>query len=125
MLNMNKILEIHGTKFFNFLQWFDMTSHTEADSDLVCQPGIRWLDINEALQDQGLCSVEAHTLSLCSINVRDSVVFPCVCIDPFIISLSQSDLFCHQIRLKLDPAPEATIGGMLSTGCSGSMFNSS
>ena len=41
------------------------------------------------------------------------------------ISLGRSDLFCYQIRLKLDPAPEATIGGMLSTGCSGSMFNSS
>jgi len=101
-----------------------VTSHTEADSDLVCQPGIRWVDINEALQDQGLCSVEAHTLSLCSIHVRDSIVFPCASIDPF-ISLSQINLFCYQIRLKLDPAPEATIGGMLSTGCSGSMFNSS
>ena len=27
MSNMNKILGIHGTQFFNFLQWFDMTSH--------------------------------------------------------------------------------------------------
>jgi len=124
MSNMNKILEIHGIQLFNLLQWFDMTSHTEADSDLVCQPGTKWVDINEALQDQGLCSVEVHALSLCSINVRDSIVFPCTCIDPCIY-LSQSDLFCYQICLKLDPAPKATIGGMLSTGCSGSMFNSS
>lgn len=61
MSNMDKILEIH-----------------EADSDLVCQPGARWLDINEALKDQGI-----------------PLFFP------------------------LDPAPGATIGGMLSTGCSG------
>jgi len=60
---------------------------------------------------------------LSSTNVRDSLVFPCACVG-FFISLSQSDLFCYQICLKLDPAPEATIGGMLSTGCSGSMSNS-
>jgi len=94
MSNMNKILEIHGTQFFNFLQWFDMTPHTEADSDLVCQPGVRWVDINEALQDQGLCSVEAHTLSLRSINVRDPVVFPCACVD---LSL-WVDLTCSAIK---------------------------
>ena len=94
MSNMNKILEIHGTQFFNFLQWFDMTPHTEADSDLVCQPGVRWVDINEALQDQGLCSVEAHTLSLRSINVRDLVVFPCACVD---LSL-WVDLTCSAIK---------------------------
>ncbi|KAF9049072.1 FAD-linked oxidase-like protein [Panaeolus papilionaceus] len=49
MRNMDEILEIH-----------------EDDGDLVCQPGVRWMDVNE-----------------------------------------------------IDPAPGATIGGMLSTGCSG------
>ncbi|OAX39291.1 hypothetical protein K503DRAFT_98298 [Rhizopogon vinicolor AM-OR11-026] len=61
MSNMNKIVEIH-----------------EADSDLVCQPGIGWMEINEILQQKGI-----------------PLFFP------------------------LDPGPGATIGGMMSTGCSG------
>ncbi|KIK50778.1 hypothetical protein GYMLUDRAFT_209035 [Collybiopsis luxurians FD-317 M1] len=61
MSRMNQILEIH-----------------EADSDLVCQPGACWTDINDTLSDKGI-----------------PLFFP------------------------LDPAPTATIGGMLSTGCSG------
>ncbi|KAK7461948.1 D-lactate ferricytochrome c oxidoreductase [Stygiomarasmius scandens] len=58
---MNRILEIH-----------------EADSDLVCQSGIGWVEINETLKEKGI-----------------PLFFP------------------------IDPAPGATIGGMLSTGCSG------
>ncbi|KAG6840832.1 hypothetical protein C0991_004055 [Blastosporella zonata] len=58
---MDRILEIH-----------------EADSDLVCQPGAKWMDINDMLKEKGI-----------------PLFFP------------------------LDPAPGATIGGMLSTGCSG------
>ncbi|KJA24402.1 hypothetical protein HYPSUDRAFT_200621 [Hypholoma sublateritium FD-334 SS-4] len=50
----------------------------EEDSDLVCQPGARWMDINEILKEKGI-----------------PLFFP------------------------IDPAPGATIGGMLSTGCSG------
>jgi FAD/FMN-containing dehydrogenase len=49
------------------------------DSDLVCQPGIGYMDINDTLKEKGI-----------------PLFFP------------------------LDPAPGATIGGMLSTGCSGS-----
>lgn len=61
MSHMDKILEIH-----------------EADSDLVCQPGIRWMDINDTLKKKGI-----------------PLFFP------------------------MDPGPGATIGGMISTGCSG------
>ncbi|KAM5538581.1 hypothetical protein V8D89_007610 [Ganoderma adspersum] len=61
MARMDNIIEIHA-----------------ADSDVICQPGIRWMDLNETLKKQGL-----------------PLFFP------------------------LDPAPGATIGGMLSTGCSG------
>ncbi|KDR83282.1 hypothetical protein GALMADRAFT_206873 [Galerina marginata CBS 339.88] len=61
MANMDQILAIH-----------------ETDSDLVCQPGARWMDINETLKEKGI-----------------PLFFP------------------------IDPAPGATIGGMLSTGCSG------
>jgi len=50
----------------------------EADSDLVCQPGARWQDINATLKKKGI-----------------PLFFP------------------------LDPGPGATIGGMVSTGCSG------
>ncbi|EEB90943.1 hypothetical protein MPER_10782, partial [Moniliophthora perniciosa FA553] len=51
---------------------------TEADSDLVCQPGVGWMEINDTLREKGI-----------------PLFFP------------------------IDPAPGATIGGMLSTGCSG------
>ncbi|KAF8558658.1 hypothetical protein OG21DRAFT_1595268 [Imleria badia] len=61
MSNMDKILEIH-----------------EQDSDVVCQPGVGWMEINETLQKKGI-----------------PLFFP------------------------LDPGPGATIGGMMSTGCSG------
>ncbi|KAK0190619.1 FAD-linked oxidase-like protein [Armillaria mellea] len=59
--SMKKIIEIH-----------------EADSDMVCQPGIGWVEINDTLEEKGI-----------------PLFFP------------------------IDPAPGATIGGMLSTGCSG------
>lgn len=61
MSRMDKIIEIHAE-----------------DSDLVCQPGARWADINDTLKEKGI-----------------PLFFP------------------------LDPAPTATIGGMFSTGCSG------
>ncbi|KAF8965848.1 hypothetical protein BDZ97DRAFT_1903908 [Flammula alnicola] len=60
--HMDQILEIH-----------------EDDSDLVCQPAARWMDINDVLKKKG------------------------------------TSLF----YLQIDPGPGATIGGMLSTGCSG------
>ncbi|EJD42764.1 hypothetical protein AURDEDRAFT_168294 [Auricularia subglabra TFB-10046 SS5] len=50
----------------------------EADSDIVCQPGVRWNEINSHLQDIGI-----------------PLFFP------------------------LDPGPGASIGGLISTGCSG------
>ncbi|KAN0118676.1 FAD-linked oxidase-like protein [Russula decolorans] len=61
MSGMDKIIAIH-----------------EEDSDLVCQPGVGWTEINEALKEKGI-----------------PLFFP------------------------LDPGPTATVGGMLSTGCSG------
>ncbi|KAG8738975.1 hypothetical protein FRC10_006307 [Ceratobasidium sp. 414] len=62
MSEMNKIISIN-----------------EADSDLVCQAGASWMDINATLKEKGI-----------------PLFFP------------------------LDPSPAATIGGMISTGCSGS-----
>ncbi|CUA76047.1 hypothetical protein RSOLAG22IIIB_02054 [Rhizoctonia solani] len=50
----------------------------EADSDLVCQAGATWTEINATLKERGI-----------------PLFFP------------------------LDPSPAATIGGMISTGCSG------
>jgi len=61
MSEMDRIIEIH-----------------EADSDIVCQPGAVWTDINATLASKGI-----------------PLFFP------------------------IDPSPNATIGGMLSTGCSG------
>jgi len=61
MSSMDKILKIH-----------------EQDSDIVCQAGTVWTQINETLKEKGI-----------------PLFFP------------------------LDPGPGATIGGMMSTGCSG------
>ncbi|KAF7311529.1 FAD-binding protein [Mycena kentingensis (nom. inval.)] len=61
MTSMNKILEIH-----------------ESDADVVVQPGLGWMELNETLKEKGI-----------------PLFFP------------------------IDPAPDATIGGMASTGCSG------
>lgn len=61
MSHMDQILEIHAE-----------------DSDIVCQAGARWWDVNETLKEKGI-----------------PLFFP------------------------LDPAPTATLGGMFSTGCSG------
>lgn len=61
LANMSKILEIH-----------------EADMDLICQPGIGWVEINETLKEKGI-----------------PLFFP------------------------IDPASTASIGGMISNGCSG------
>ncbi|RDX48543.1 FAD-binding domain-containing protein [Lentinus brumalis] len=61
MTRMDKIIEIH-----------------EADSDVVCQPGVNWMNLNDHLRKKGI-----------------PLFFP------------------------LDPGPGATLGGMLSTGCSG------
>ncbi|KAJ4480161.1 FAD-binding domain-containing protein [Lentinula aciculospora] len=64
MSQMNRILEIN-----------------EADSDLVCQPGVGWVEINDTLREKG--------------KPRIPLFFP------------------------IDPAPSATLGGMISNGCSG------
>ncbi|KAJ7680890.1 FAD-linked oxidase-like protein [Mycena polygramma] len=61
MSEMDQIIDIH-----------------EADADLVCQPGVGWMTINETLRTKGI-----------------PLFFP------------------------IDPGPTATIGGMVSTGCSG------
>ncbi|GJE99019.1 FAD/FMN-containing dehydrogenase [Phanerochaete sordida] len=61
MRDMDRILEVH-----------------EEDSDLVCQPGVGWMEVNAELKRRGI-----------------PLFFP------------------------LDPGPGASIGGMISTGCSG------
>ncbi|KAJ7614431.1 FAD-linked oxidase-like protein [Roridomyces roridus] len=61
MTSMNKILAIN-----------------EADADVVVQPGLGWMELNETLESEGI-----------------PLFFP------------------------IDPAPTATIGGIASTGCSG------
>ena len=37
-----------------FIKPSELTSFLEADSDLVCQPGIGWVDINETLKEKGI-----------------------------------------------------------------------
>jgi len=59
MSSMNKILEIHGPCAMYLSSpllthpIFVFNWTTEADSDLVCQPGIGWMEINETLRQKG------------------------------------------------------------------------
>ncbi len=76
--NMDRILEIH-----------------EADSDLVCQPGARWMDINETLKEEGsshepLPSHDLRTLLTTSSFLRDFIILSCMFHDPFHL--------CHPFR---------------------------
>jgi hypothetical protein len=54
---MDKILEIHGTYLSAAWIYSVFKPHTEADSDLVCQPGARWMDINATLEKKGIHAV--------------------------------------------------------------------
>jgi hypothetical protein len=73
----------------------------ENDADVVCQPGVVWVDLNETLQEMGVPLFFPVRILLPSENRRGLKFGSC----------------------KLDPAPSATIGGMLSTGCSGSKWS--
>ena len=57
MSGMNKILEIHGARTRLGLSEHMASAHecsVEDDSDLVCQAGVRWEDINSTLQEKGI-----------------------------------------------------------------------
>jgi D-lactate dehydrogenase (cytochrome) len=73
---------------------------SEEDSDLVCQPGVGWMEINQTLKEKGIPLFFPVRAKRC-FTVLNPTAF-----------LSQ-----------LDPGPTATIGGMLSTGCSGSQYH--
>ncbi|KAH9057494.1 FAD-binding domain-containing protein [Lactarius vividus] len=82
MSEMDKIIAIH-----------------EEDSDLVCQPGVGWMEINQTLKEKGI-----------------PLFFP---VRANITRTSQLLQRLSVSNVQLDPGPTATIGGMLSTGCSG------
>ncbi|KAJ6571390.1 FAD-linked oxidase-like protein [Mycena capillaripes] len=79
MTGMNRILEIH-----------------EADADVVCQPGLGWMELNEMLQREGI-----------------PLFFP---VRPLPSLNNTLSLYATHLDR---PRPDATIGGMASTGCSG------
>lgn len=52
---MDKILEIHGAKYFKpSIVVLMFMCDKEDDGDLVCQAGARWEDINEELKTKGI-----------------------------------------------------------------------
>ena len=53
MSGMDKILEIHGMALACIGRHIDQLSLLEDDSDLVCQAGARWMDVNEVLKEKG------------------------------------------------------------------------
>lgn len=92
---MNKVLEIHGEAVPYTLVW-TVVNCVEADSDVIVQSGVKWDDLNHALAEKGI---------------------------PLFFPASNCLLFGPDayISMQLDPGPGATIGGMIATGCSGSM----
>lgn len=91
----------------------------EEDSDLVCQPAVRWTDINEILKKKGMNDFLFSSITM----VLDTLLQESLSSFRYEHILSRmASIFNHD---KIDPGPGATIGGMLSTGCSGSMFSGS
>ena len=54
MSGMDQVLEIHGMRIAGPAISPADQFLTESDSDLVCQAGARWMDINEMLKDRGI-----------------------------------------------------------------------
>ena len=68
---------------------------SEADGDMVVQSGITWEEVNNTLAERNI---------------------------PLFFPVSRSYLtIINADETKLDPGPGATIGGMIGTGCSGSV----
>ena len=59
MSGMDKILEIHGS-WMNLYRSIPADLAIEPDSDLVCQAGARWMDVNETLKEKGSSPVRMH-----------------------------------------------------------------
>lgn len=64
---------------------------------MIVQTGIKWEDVNQILADKNI-----------------PLFFP--------VSGSAHSTYLTLTAWQLDPGPGATIGGMISTGCSGSTF---
>lgn len=47
-----------------FLRIVSYSSKIEADSDLVCQPGVGWMEINEILQQKGKTATQISSCNL-------------------------------------------------------------
>jgi D-lactate dehydrogenase (cytochrome) len=68
---------------------------SEADGDMIVQSGITWEEVNDTLAQRNI---------------------------PLFFPVSRSYLnIINADETKLDPGPGATIGGMIGTGCSGSV----
>jgi hypothetical protein len=81
MSSMNKIIEIHGQCVMRFspmsLTYAISILITEADSDLVCQPGIGWMEINETLQQKGKHAKQSTLRHSCIIALgRHTIILP-------------------------------------------------
>lgn len=54
MNSMDEIITIHGGYALIAFILFFIILFAEADSDIVCQPGVRWMDINDVLKEKGM-----------------------------------------------------------------------
>ena len=54
--SMNRILQINGQCATPFQSYVDLCANNfppEQDGDVVCQPGAKWVDINNTLKEKG------------------------------------------------------------------------
>jgi FAD/FMN-containing dehydrogenase len=85
---------------------------------VVCQPGIGWMELNGLLEEKGIF------IDHLSVHLRLTVPPPQVYRSSVPSALRSLQVFELQLTItQLDPGPGATIGGMLSTGCSGSVYH--
>ena len=91
---------------------------SEANADVVVQAGVSWNVLNDTLKEKGKhISRHIGLITKKYPMYRHSFIFSCMC------RVGTCHWKLPLMSFQLDPGLGATIGGVISTGCSGSMPN--